>query len=203
MNWLAHFVLSPDDDRIRLGNWLPDVMSRSELAAVSDPFVRIGIGLHQRIDETTDRHPAVAAAKALLPAGTRRFSGIVLDVFWDHFLTRNFGVLAGEPVTEFVPRVLAGLRAHAEPLSAELRDVLGRMDSEGWLLSYGSPAGIELTLARISRRLSGRARAEFQPAAARSALERDYRKYEAHFGELWPDLVPLGKGDRNRMASST
>lgn len=191
MNWLAHFVLSPDDDRIRLGNWLPDVLSRMELAAVRDPFVRLGIELHRRIDETTDRHPAVLAACARLPAGLRRFAGIVLDVTWDHFLTKDFARLAGEPLDGFVERVHAGLFAHSETLPAEVQEVLARMESERWLRCYGTPAGVELTLTRISRRLSGRARAEFQPAAARAALERDYRTFESLFGELWPDLLPL------------
>ncbi len=191
VNWLAHFVLSPDDDRVRLGNWLPDVLSRPELATVTDPMVRRGIELHRRIDETTDRHPAVLAARDRLPAGLRRFAGIVLDVMWDHLLTRDFNRLAGEPLDEFVIRVEAGLYAHSATLPAEIQDVLARMESERWLRSYGTPAGVELTLTRISRRLSARARAEFQPAAARRLLERDYRHLETHFADLWTDLVPL------------
>jgi acyl carrier protein phosphodiesterase len=191
MNWLAHFVLSPDDDRIRLGNWLPDVLSRPELTAVSDPMVRVGIELHRRIDETTDRHPAVLAARDHLPAGLRRFAGIVLDVTWDHFLTRDFDRLAGEPLNGFVERVHAGLYAHSENLPGEVQDVLARMEDEGWLRAYATPAGVELTLTRISRRLSPRARAEFQPAAARAALEREYRFLEGCFRELWPRLVAV------------
>ena len=191
VNWLAHFVLSPDDDRVRLGNWLPDVLSRPELATVTDPMLRRGIELHHRIDETTDRHPAVLAARDRLPAGLRRFAGIVLDVMWDHFLTRDFNRLAGEPLDAFVARVEAGLYAHSEALPAEIQAVLARMESERWLRNYGTPAGVELTLTRISRRLSARARAEFQPAAAHRLLEHDYRQLETNFADLWTDLVPL------------
>jgi acyl carrier protein phosphodiesterase len=199
MNWLAHFVLSPDDDRIRLGNWLPDVLSRPELTAMTDPMVRVGIELHRRIDETTDRHPAVLAARAKLPAGLRRFAGLVLDVTWDHFLARDFERLAGEPLLGFVDRVQAGLYAHSENLPGEVQDVLARMEDEGWLRAYATPAGVELTLTRIARRLSPQARAAFQPAAARAALERDYRFLEDCFGDLWPDLLSLRDGpDRQR-----
>ncbi len=191
MNWLAHFVLSPDDDRVRLGNWLPDVLSRPELTAVTDPMVRVGIELHRRIDETTDRHPAVLAARAKLPAGLRRFAGLVLDVTWDHFLTRDFERLAGEPLDGFVDRVHAGLYAHSQHLPAEVQAVLARMEDERWLGCYGTPAGVELTLTRIARRLSPRARAAFHPAAARRVLERDHRLLADCFDQLWPDLVAV------------
>lgn len=65
------------------------------------------------------------------------------------------------------------------------------MQSERWLRSYGTPAGVELTLTRISRRLSARARAEFRPADARRLLEHESRQLAMHFAKLWADLVPL------------
>lgn len=185
VNWLAHFVLSPDNDRVRLGNWLPDVLSRPELDRVTDPLLRQGMELHRRIDGLTDAHPAVAAARARLPASQRRFSGIILDVVWDHFLSRNFTTLTGGEIDPFVTRVEAGLLLQQATLPSELRAVLARMIGEGWLRSYGTADGVELTLSRISRRLSTRARSAFSPAAARQAIEHGYHDYEADFHRLW------------------
>ncbi len=191
MNWLAHFVLSPDDDRVRLGNWLPDVLSRPQLAALTDPRIRERITLHRRIDETTDRHPAVLAARELLPTGVRRFSAIVLDVIWDHFLSADFSRLAGESLDRFVDRTESGLRARSVGLPDPVRDVIARMERERWLRCYGTTDGVELTFARIASRLSGRARDRFRPAEARWALERSHSAFHAHFQHLWPDLVRL------------
>lgn len=189
MNWLAHFVLSPDDDRVRLGNWLPDVLSRDELAGLDDPGIRRGIELHRLIDRVTDSHPAVVQARVHLPTGLRRFAGIVLDVTWDHFLARDFAPLTGYELDPFVATVEAGLARQQALLSAEVNEVVARMAREGWLRCYGTAAGVELTLTRISRRLSPRARAGFVPAAAREALERGYPQLEAAFGSLWRDLT--------------
>lgn len=189
MNWLAHFVLSPDDDRVRLGNWLPDVLERDALGAIQDPLIRQGIDLHRRIDEFTDRHPVVQAGRERLPPGIRRFAAIVLDVYWDHFLTKNFAILAEEELEGFVWRVNAGLHAHSDGLAPEIQDVLSRMDSEAWLKSYGTLDGVELTFERISRRLSPRARALFQPAQAKQCLEQDYPWYQSGFEGLWRDLA--------------
>jgi len=188
VNWLAHFVLSPDDDRVRLGNWLPDVLEREALESIQDPMIREGMALHQRIDEVTDRHPVVQAGRKRLPQGVRRFAGIVLDVYWDHFLTVKFKALAGEDLEGFVWRVNAGLSAHSEGLALEIQDVLSRMETEAWLKSYGTPDGVELTFQRISKRLSPRARGLFQPAQARRSLEQDYRWLQSGFDTLWRDL---------------
>lgn len=189
VNWLAHFVLSPDDDRVRLGNWLPDVLERDALALVQDPRVRKGIELHRRIDEFTDRHPVVQAGRERLPQGVRRFAGIVLDVYWDHFLSLNFQSIAGEDLDGFVWRVNAGLGAHSGGLSPEIQDVLARMDSEAWLKSYETLEGLELTFQRISKRLSPRACSLFRPSQARCFLEQDYRWFQSGFACLWRDLA--------------
>ncbi len=189
MNWLAHFVLSPDDDRVRLGNWLPDVLERDALGAIQDPRIREGIDLHRRIDEFTDRHPVVQSGRERLPAGVRRFAAIVLDVYWDHFLTVNFEALVNEDLEGFVWRVNAGLHAHSNGLAPEIQDVLTRMDTEAWLKSYGTLDGVELTFERISKRLSPRARRLFQPAPSRRCLEAEYRWYQSGFDDLWRDLA--------------
>ena len=200
MNWLAHFVLSPDDDRVRMGNWLPDVLERDALASIQDPLIREGIELHRLIDGITDRHPVVEVGRARLPLGVRRFAGIVLDVYWDHFLTVKFDGLAGEDLERFVWRVNAGLQAHSEGLPPEIQEVLSRMDTEAWLKSYGTLDGVELTFQRISNRLSSRARGLFQPEQARRFLEQDYRWLQAGFDSLWSDLeretvrVPRSRG---------
>ncbi len=189
LNWLAHFVLSPDDDRVRLGNWLPDVLERDALGAIQDPRIREGIDLHRRIDELTDRHPIVQAGRERLPEGVRRFAAIVLDVYWDHFLTVNFESLANEDLEGFVCRVNAGLHAHSDGLTPEIQNVLARMDTEAWLKSYGTLDGVELTFERISKRLSPKARSLFQPAQARRCLEEEYRWYQSGFDGLWRDLA--------------
>lgn len=188
MNWLAHFVLSPDDDLVRLGNWLPDVLSRTELERLTDPRIRHGIALHRLIDQVTDQHASVAAARARLPNGVRRFAGVVLDVTWDHFLARDFVRLIGGDLNGFVSSVEAGLLRSQPALSREVQGVVARMIQESWLRCYGTTAGVELTLNRISRRLSDRARTGFSPATARACLENDYAGFEADFTALWTDL---------------
>ncbi|HAB16331.1 MAG TPA: hypothetical protein DCE44_07760 [Verrucomicrobiales bacterium] len=185
MNWLAHFALSPDGDRIRLGNWLADLFSRSELEGVTDDALRFGLELHQRIDRETDRHPQVRAARARFPPELRRGGGIVLDVFWDHFLAREFEHRMGRALNSFVAEVLTGLERVIHLGPPGTRDVLAQMRVENWLGSYETPEGVELALSRISRRLSPRARGVLAPRAAREFLLEHYSVLHADFDEIW------------------
>ncbi len=189
MNWLAHFVLSPPDERVRLGNWLADLLGPQEQAEIEDPRIREGLALHRRIDLFTDAHPAVLKSRARLPDGSRRFSSILLDVAWDHFLSRDFRRLVGRPLDAFVDEIHSGLIACSPQMPSEVREVLDRMIAEGWLRSYTTLDGYQLTLSRISNRLSPRARSRFDPAAATCHISADYAFFEAAFPELWSGLV--------------
>lgn len=188
MNWLAHFVLSPSDDRIRLGNWLEDILTPEQARRVEDPRVLAGMALHRRIDRRTDSHPEVLRSRSLLPPGVRRYAGVVLDVAWDHFLSCEFSRLTGRELPEFVEEIHGGLVRTKKLVDSPVAAVVDRMIEERWLGCYGTPEGYELTLRRIANRLSPRARAHFDPAAARAHLESVHSELHAAFGLLWADL---------------
>jgi acyl carrier protein phosphodiesterase len=188
VNWLAHFVLSPSDDRVRLGNWLADILGPAELATITDARIRHGLELHRRIDRMTDRHPAVLEARSSLVAGVRRFSPIVLDVAWDHFLSRDFRRLTGRDLDVFVDEIHSGLVGLSDEMPPEARNVADRMIAENWLRSYATLDGYELTLRRISNRLTARARARFDPSAARRNVEAAYSELGTAFDLLWKSL---------------
>lgn len=189
MNWLAHFALSPPDERVRLGNWLPDLFPRAEVARIPDPAVQRGVALHYVIDAVTDQHPRVRAARARLPEGLRRGGGIVLDVYWDHFLAGEFRARTGTELAPFVREVLAGLERTVQLAPPETRAVLARMRAENWLGCYATPAGVELTLTRIARRLSPRAQAVLEPRRAREYLEAGREELRSDFNALWQGVT--------------
>lgn len=188
MNWLAHFALSSGDGRERLGNWLPDLFGPAELAGITDPGVRRGMELHRVIDRTTDRHPRMRRALTSLPPELRRGGGILLDVYWDHFLSQEFPVRMGRPLAPFLIEVLDSLEAAVDLAPAGTRLVLERMRSEDWLGSYGTRDGVELTLTRISRRLSPRVRRVLAPARSAEFLEAHHAVLREDFEELWRDV---------------
>lgn len=185
MNWLAHFALSSEDERERLGGWLPDLFPQSVLQRLQDPVVRRGMDLHRLVDRVTDCHPAVWAARAALPAELRRGGGIVLDVVWDHFLSREFPERMGRPLRPFVDQVLSGLEGVVFLAPPETVAVLQRMRREDWLGGYGTAAGVERALERISLRLSPRARRVLMPTRAADHLRDREEALRQAFDEIW------------------
>lgn len=113
MNHLAHALISGDDEAIIVGGFLGDFV-HGHIDPALPPGVRRGLALHRAVDVYTDGHPQVAAARALFEPPYRRYAGIVLDIWFDHLLARDFQRWSGVPL---------------EPYSAHLRDLLARNEA--------------------------------------------------------------------------
>jgi len=89
VNYLAHLVLAEPSEDSRLGALIGDFM-RGYSAEDFAPGIRDGILLHRRIDELTDAHPVFRRSRSRFPEPLRRYSGVVVDVVYDHFLAKSF-----------------------------------------------------------------------------------------------------------------
>jgi len=183
MNWLAHLVLSDRSPTFRIGNLLPDLMTRPELDAVPQTF-RAGIECHRRIDAFTDAHPVVRRSAQRMSPPHRRFAPILVDIFYDHYLTVKWNQHWAQPLDEFVEEIYGSFEAHGMQLPPFTFGVLERMRAENWLGSYGDITGVRLTLERVARRL----RRPVQLGNAVDELQRNYEALEVDFNEFFPEL---------------
>jgi acyl carrier protein phosphodiesterase len=183
MNWLAHLVLSDRSPSFRIGNLLPDLMTRQELEAVWEAFQR-GIECHRRIDVFTDAHPVVRRSARRLSPPHRRFAPILIDIFYDHFLSLHWQRYSPQPIETFVSEIYDAFDASHAELPAATNAILRRMREENWLGSYGEIAGIRLTLERVGRRL----RRPVQLGDAAEELEKKHAELETDFDEFFPQL---------------
>jgi acyl carrier protein phosphodiesterase len=194
MNWLAHLRLSPPLPLVRLGNLAGDFVQGIDLASLH-PDLQHGIRMHRAIDRFVDAHPVVMAARARLQPPLRRFGGVLVDVFCDHFLARDWHRYGDrEPLAGFLGSVHASLRTHHDLLPPALQRVAPRFSTEGWIEGYARIEGIERVLGLMAARLS-------RPsplASGAAALRADYTAFEADFATLWPQLeehaVQVGAG---------
>jgi len=154
VNHLAHALLAGDDDELRLGGLLGDfVHGRLEDVALP-PRVICGIRLHRAIDIYTDAHPEVLAAKAMLPAPYRRYAGILLDMWFDHCLARDFSHWSQQPLTEFSGAVRELLHQQDALLPPTARRFRGYMDAHDLPAGYADRGTLGRALAGIGQRLS-------------------------------------------------
>jgi acyl carrier protein phosphodiesterase len=186
VNWLAHLRLAPPaPPLLRLGNLAGDFVRGVDVASLHEDLQR-GIAMHRAIDRFVDAHPAVLGARAELAPDVRRFGGVLLDVWFDHFLARQWQRLgAGGALGAFLREVHAELAEHRALLPPDLQRIAGAIARDDWLGTYATVDGIEQVLTAMARRF-----ARASPLARGGALLRErYGDVERTFDALWPDVT--------------
>jgi acyl carrier protein phosphodiesterase len=151
MNWLAHLYLSEPNAEFRVGNLLPDVTSASQLKFLPERYQQ-GILCHRRIDLFTDSHPRVRSCVRRFPPPYRRFGGILTDVYFDHFLARDWSEYSTVPLPDFIGEFYLDIETCSAVIPAEAKQRLQRMRNEDWIGRYHRLEGVTEILGRIGRR---------------------------------------------------
>ena len=153
MNHLAHALLAGDDEWLMLGSVMGDFVHGPVDGLEFPPRVIEGIRLHRAVDVFTDAHPEVLAAKALLPPPYRRYAGILLDMWFDHCLARDFSRWSAQPLESFSRELRELLRREDAVLPAALRRFRDYMEAHDLPAGYAEPQEIGLALRGIAQRL--------------------------------------------------
>lgn len=182
MNYLAHLHLGGDQPEQLLGSLFGDFVKGLLNGQWPAPVER-SIQLHRRIDAFTDAHPVVAQARERFAASQRRYAGLVLDVFFDHCLARDWENYSDRPLEQFSRHVYQALE-QAPQLPQKLAPLVPRMIRQDWLGSYRDFTTMQQVIASIDRRLS-------RPGLLTGMydeLERLYEPLSADFQTLYPHL---------------
>ena len=152
MNYLMHLYLAGDDPESLVGNMMGDFI-KGRLDDRYPPGIRQGIELHRRIDSFAAGNRFFLQSKRHLDPSFGLYRAVLVDLFYDHFLARQWEEYSPAPFEEFIEHAYRVLADH-EPLMPErLREILPRMFSGNWLFSYREPEGIASALARMSARI--------------------------------------------------
>lgn len=153
MNHLAHAWLAMPDDDIVLGGLMADFL-RGPVDPQLPHGVRIGIALHRAIDSYTDAHPDIVAARRLFEPPYRRYAGILIDVWFDHLLARNWALHACGSLASFSHQVDHLLAARDAELPPRMQDFARYMRQHALPGAYRDVRMIEQVFNGLSRRLS-------------------------------------------------
>jgi acyl carrier protein phosphodiesterase len=182
MNYLAHLHLGGQRPGQLLGSLYGDFV-KGRLQGQFDPEIEAAIQLHRSIDMFTDRHPLVDVSLSRFSLTRRRYAGIVLDVFFDHCLARDWTLYADRPLEDFTSHVYRVLAAEPQ-LPGRLAQIAPHMAANDWLGSYRDFAVLEQVLRGISRRLT---RPE-ELAEAMQELRLLYEPLSEDFRLFYPQL---------------
>ncbi len=188
MNFLAHIYLSFDDKEITLGNFIADSIRGNKYKHLPER-VQKGIKLHRFIDTFTDAHPIVRQSTKRLHENYSHYSGIIVDIFYDHFLAKNWSTYSEVPLEVFVDNFYDLLEDNYEILPDSTKHMMPYMIADNWIFNYSKLEGIGRVLTGMNRRTKNKSKMNF----AILDLEEHYDEFEKEFTTFFEELIAFSK----------
>lgn len=184
MNFLAHIYLSGNNDLIKIGNFMADGIRGKDYLNFPEE-VKKGILLHRQIDTFTDSHPIYRTSKHRLHKKYGHFSGVIMDILYDHFLAKNWENYSNEKLVDYTENFYQSLETNYNILSEKTKNLMPYMIERNWLMSYATIAGIEMILFQMDYRTKHRA--NMQEAIVE--LQEFYPEFEKEFTDFFEELI--------------
>src|SRR5579883_592599 len=189
MNFLAHLYLSDDTPAAMAGNLLADFVKGPDVARLPAD-VQAGVRHHRRVDAFTDRHPLVQGSITRIGREWGWFSGIIIDVYYDHILAANWDRYSPLPLRAFADHAHRAVLTLADVLPAEARGYAFRLIESDRLVSYARLAGVEEALHRLSDRIAERIPTRaVRLEGAVPDLRAVHPRLEDDFHEFFPQIA--------------
>ena len=183
MNFLAHIHLSGKNEELIIGNFIADSIKGKKYLKYPKPIQK-GILLHREIDTYTDAHPIVRKSTSRLFKNYSHYSGVIVDIYYDHFLAANWEEYSDIPLENFTADFYRLLQNNFDVLPATVQRFMPYMIEQNWLLSYASLDGI----ARILYQMNVRTKNVAQMDKAVTDLKAYYGDFENEFRIFFPEL---------------
>ena len=152
MNFLFHMLLSGADDQILVGNFMGDFV-KGPLESRFPERIRQGVALHRRIDSFASRDDLFQQSRRRLDPHYGLYRGVLVDLFYDHFLITEWHNWSKEPFGRYLARTRSIIEGYRSELPERLQ-ALVPVIFEDLLPSYGEVSGIGSALERMSRRVA-------------------------------------------------
>jgi len=197
MNFLAHAHLSGENPDLLLGNLVADAVKGKQMIMFPEQVAN-GILLHRQIDAFTDAHEIVKKSTGMIRKEVGKYSGVVVDIYYDHFLARKWSKFSDIPLYQFTVEVYRILGNHYYLLPSRVKRALPYMIAQNWLNSYASLKDLRKIFYGMDRRtnfISGMSQAVEILKLHYSSLERD-------FEDFYPEMMAFASDIREEIVPS-
>lgn len=184
MNYLAHIYLSGENPRIQIGNFMGDGIRGKEYKHFH-PDIQIGVLLHREIDTFTDMHPIFRKSKYRLVPKYNHFSGIIIDMFYDHFLAKHWSLYHHIPLNEYAKKFYETLATFENELNQKTKNILPYITKYNWLERYQYLIELQSILSQMDQRFSF-------PSKMNESVEllhKQYDLFEDEFFKFFRELM--------------
>lgn len=184
MNYLAHVYLSGDDDDIKIGNFIADFIYGSHYESFPKGIQK-GILFHRYIDTFTDAHPIFRQSKKRLFPDFRHYSSVIVDMFYDHFLAKNFENYSSESIEQFASNFYKLLENNQHNLPDKVQHILPIMSKYNWLVSYRNLNDLQNILNQMNNRTKNKTSLHLSI----DILKSNYDLFENEFTLFFEDML--------------
>ena len=188
MNYLAHIYLSGNNKMLTIGNFIADGI-RGKKYKTYPIEVQKGILLHRQIDTFTDAHPTVRKSTKRLHENYGHYSGIIVDILYDHFLAKNWSKYSDVSLEDYAENFYQILTDNIDILPQRILKMMPHLISGNWLLSYATKEGIAKVLDGMNKRTKNRS----QMNLATKELDLFYDEFEAEFTSFFEELIAFSE----------
>jgi acyl carrier protein phosphodiesterase len=155
MNFLAHLFLSENNTDIIIGNFIADHIRGNNYGQFSKE-IQNGIFLHREIDTYTDAHPVVRKSKRRLHKRYRHYDGVIIDIFYDYFLAKNWANYSAIPLSVYTKGIYNLFQQKSPSLPLKSQNFIKYMIEYDILYNYQFKEGIEKVLNGVNHRTKGK-----------------------------------------------
>jgi acyl carrier protein phosphodiesterase len=177
MNFLAHLYLSGENPKIQLGNFIGDFVKGKPGQLNYDKEIVKGIELHRAIDEFTDSHAIVLESKVRLRPKYRHYSSVIVDMYYDHFLARNWNDYHDDLLPDYADKVYGLVEQNLAILPGQVQRMMPFMVRGNWLVNYAQIEGIH----RALYGMSGRSKYDSKMDEASKDLVEHYDEFKYEY----------------------
>jgi acyl carrier protein phosphodiesterase len=184
MNYLAHSLLSFDQEHLLIGNFIADHIKLNKTAGLPES-IKQGVLLHRKIDHFTDTHPLFIKSKRFFYEGYERYSGVLLDIYYDHILAANFEKFSDVPLKDYVAKVYDVLKNNTTHLPDSSQRFLEYAIQNNTFFEYSKKDGIKRVLSHLSYRINH----GIDLSGSFPLFEKNYEQIEADFFPFMQEIT--------------
>ena len=184
MNFLAHIYLSGENEKVAIGNFFADSIRGNKYRDFPKDY-QIGILLHRAIDSFTDAHPIFRQSTKRLHNGYSHYSGVIVDIFYDHFLAKNWHFYSDVELETFSMDFYRTLEENHHILPNKTKNLMPYLIADNWLYNYRHINGIQRVLNGMNRRT----KYESNMNLATEELQKYYADFEKEFTNFFEEAI--------------
>ena len=141
--------------------------------------------MHSEIDTFTDAHKIFRQSTKRLHKNYSHYAGVIVDIFYDHFLAKNWNQYSDVPLDEYILHFYEVLKEDYDVLPERVQKLMPYMIQDNWLLSYQSIEGISRVLNGMNKRTKNVSKMNL----AVNDLQEHYTEFENEFTLFFDELM--------------